>query len=133
MIYLAAPYSHQYAHVRAARFKRIKQATCQLMCAGDVVFSPVAYGYLMEEAAGKTMSHDYWMQFCLNIMPACDRVYVLTLEGWDQSKGVAEEVKLAKRMGKPIIGYQNGDWCEDLTGWEIAKVILEERRLETPE
>src|SRR4051812_6776303 len=98
MIYLASPFSHPAGHVRAARYKRNRQATAQLMHTGEVVFSPIVYGYHMEEHLTKAMTHEYWMKVCLPVLVVSRVVYVLTLEGWDLSEGLRTEVILAHQL-----------------------------------
>lgn len=130
MIYLISPYTHPAGHMRAQRFKRAKQACADLMRQGEQVFSPVVYGHYMEDACDLKMSHDYWMRFCLPFLAASSRAYVLTLEGWDLSKGIKEEVLLCDRMGKPVSGYQLGDFCEDISGRDIIRLFKTGQRLE---
>jgi len=36
------------------------------------------------------------------MLAACDEVVVLMLDGWDESAGVREEVRLARGFGKPV-------------------------------
>jgi hypothetical protein len=108
LVYLASPYSSRAGHERAARAKQAKRAAAILAEAGEVVFCPVAYGHLLDEAIpyGRPRpTHDYWMQLCLPVLSVASRIYVLTLPGWQESLGVREEVALATRLGKPVLGY----------------------------
>ena len=76
MIYLAVPYSHPDPRVRLERF----------VCAeGDL-----------------PGDWQYWEHFCRAILKICKRFVVLQLDGWENSVGVQNELRLARELGIPI-------------------------------
>ena len=54
---------------------------------------------------------------------ACTSVYVLTLPGWEKSKGVKDEVALATACGRPVQGYAPFDPCADVSGLYIYQTF----------
>lgn len=118
-IYLASPYTSDSERQRQARYKQALRAAQALMARGEIVFSPVAYGHSFEEAARKTFPYDYWIRWSKAILAGASKLYVLTAEGWDESNGVREEVKLAHSLNIPIVGYSADSECEDVSGFAI--------------
>ena len=45
---------------------------------------------------------NYWKNYLELILPRCDELWVLKMEGWDKSNGVAGEIELAKKLNIPI-------------------------------
>ena len=48
---------------------------------------------------------DWWAVNMEVFMQPAEACYVLGLEGWEDSKGVAVEMDCAKRLGKPVVVY----------------------------
>ena len=42
---------------------------------------------------------EFWKNFCLSFLEKCDEIMVFKMEGWDKSRGVAEEIKFAEEKG----------------------------------
>jgi hypothetical protein len=70
--------------------------------AGHLCFSPITHSHPICEAGGLNGDWDTWLEFDSRMLRACDRLAVLELPGYDQSKGVAAEIELAKSLGMPI-------------------------------
>jgi hypothetical protein len=104
LVYLASPYTHQSPLVRAQRFDAACKAAGRLMCAGACVYSPIAHGHAIETAyepvAGR--DHDFWLRQCFAILLRSSRLVVLTLDGWEQSRGIAAEIEYARANGIPL-------------------------------
>ena len=101
MIYLASPYWHANPAIRTQRFRAACRATAQMIREGMTVFSPVVYGHAL---IGEGLPGDwsFWEGHDADYLMLCDEVVVLQIEGWEDSEGVRDEVKLARAMGKPI-------------------------------
>jgi len=93
LIYLASPYSHPSPAVREARFFAARAVTVLALRRGHAVFSPIVYGKDMETQLGT----DYlsWKPFNDEMLGAAKRMWVLRLSGWDDSTGVAYEIRKA--------------------------------------
>ena len=100
-LYLASPYSHHDPWVRVERFDQTVRAAAKLMRAGHIVFSPIVHTHHLQRfVPGHT--HDFWIAQDTPILQHAAKVLVLQLDGWQHSKGIAEEVKIAQSFGIPI-------------------------------
>ena len=103
LTYVAGPYSHDDPDVRQARFLAHCTAAANLMKQGDCVYSPIAHSHPIAELTGlEPMDHDFWMRPCRAILPLCDRVVVLKLDGWSESRGTKAEIEDATLLGIEI-------------------------------
>jgi nucleoside 2-deoxyribosyltransferase len=101
MIYLASPYSHPDLVVRQQRFEAACRAAATLIQRGHVVFSPVAHSHSIAQH-GLPLDWGFWEVQDREFVAACDELWVLMLEGWEQSRGVHAEIAIARALGKPI-------------------------------
>lgn len=104
LIYLASPYSHSSPMVREQRFVAACRAAGRLMKAGEQVFSPIAHSHPIEQYFEDETreGHDFWLRQDFAVLQRCSRLLVLTLEGWEASKGVAAEIEFAQQNGIPV-------------------------------
>lgn len=101
VIYLASPYSDPDPTVRQARFEDAVAAAARFWKAGFVVFSPIAHSHPIA-LHGLEGTWEQWQEFDKAILGACSELWVLQLDGWDVSRGVAAEIAFAKEWGLPI-------------------------------
>lgn len=101
MIYLASPYSGT-AWEQSKRFEAVQEYTVQLMRAGHVVFSPIVYCHELARAHNLPDDAAYWHQFNTGMLRLASQMIVFKLPGWEKSKGVAAEIKLAAELFIPI-------------------------------
>ena len=101
MIYLASPYSDPDPLVRHRRWTAACKAAATLMRDGEHVFSPIAHTHPIA-AWGLPGKWEYWSAYDRWFIERCDSVYVLKLDGWEQSVGIQAELDIAKQLGKPI-------------------------------
>lgn len=101
MIYLASPYWHADPAIRNQRFRAACRAAAQMIRDGITVFSPIVYGHAL---IGEGLPGDwcFWEGHDADYLVLSDEVVVLQIEGWDESDGVKEELRLAAALGKPI-------------------------------
>ena len=118
-IYLASPYTTTDKFARAARYRLVCRATAALMERGELVFAPVAYGHSLEERLSKNFPYEYWIRWSKVMLSGASRLYVLTVSGWQDSKGIGVEVKLAHELNIPVQGYAFGPDSEDVSGLDI--------------
>jgi hypothetical protein len=67
------------------------------------VFSPVAHFHDMHGFSKNGDDYEFWMKYCFKFVSLSKGVIVCTMPGWEQSKGIAREVKLALELGLPAI------------------------------
>jgi len=101
-IYLAAPYSHPSAQVRAKRYFHINKKAAELMRLGDIVFSPISHSHPIAVQEKLPLSADYWQVMNESLIDWADKVIVYRMAGWQFSSGVQSEIAYAKKTGKPV-------------------------------
>lgn len=104
LTYLASPYSHPSAQVRLLRFNAACRAAAHLMQLGHTVFSPIAHSHPIAEYLPPEllMSWDFWRQQDFPLLEASALLEVLTLDGWQESRGVQAEISHAELHGIPV-------------------------------
>lgn len=103
--YLACPYSHPDKNVKEMRHRIVNQVAFTLMRQGTYVYSPLTHN-LPIDRLGINGNWMYWKNFDHAMLARCDRIIVIKLPGWDESKGVAAELAYAKELGMSI------EWIE---------------------
>jgi hypothetical protein len=101
MIYLASPYSHPDPAVRQDRFEKVCHAAAALIRRGHVVFSPIAHSHGMARL-GLPTDWSFWETQDRWFLSVCAELWVLTLDGWQESRGVQAEITIAQSLGKPL-------------------------------
>jgi hypothetical protein len=102
IVYLGSPYSHPDPVVREARFQAVCQAAAHLMRAGLHVFSPIAHAHPIALAGSLPGDWKYWQSYDEAILSSCRALTILKLDGWEQSTGLQEEIKIAVSLGLSI-------------------------------
>lgn len=102
LIYLACPYSHEDHAVRVQRFEAVCRASSTLMRWGRHIYAPIAHSHPIAEAGGLPLDWEFWEPFDTYFIRAASRLWILKLKGWDTSKGVDGETRLARGMDKPV-------------------------------
>jgi len=102
-IYLASPYSHPDPAVRLDRYHRVALVAGKLMQEGYTVFCPIAHSHQIGIALNKPTDHAFWVAQDMPFLRAASSIYVLILDGWKESVGVAYEIALAYEMDKGIV------------------------------
>ena len=114
MIYLASPYTHVDAAVRESRFDAACLATSALMRAGLSVYSPIVHSHPLVRF-GLPIEWEFWKAHDCEHLRRSDKVVVLTLDGWEESRGVRAEVELAIDLDLPI-RYMTLSMISNLSG-----------------
>jgi hypothetical protein len=102
MEYLASPYTSPDPMLRAERKRLAAAAAARLMLAGRMIYSPIVHGGAIEDHLPQEMPHDWWMRQCIAVLRRCDRLVVLRIPGWRESRGVTLEIEFAQTAGIPI-------------------------------
>ena len=101
-IYLASPYSHPDPDVRSDRAAAAMAVAVDLMRAGLAVFSPIAHSHAIAMIHDLPGDWGFWEAQDIPLLHHAAELYVLTLDGWDSSRGVASEIAYARSLDKPI-------------------------------
>lgn len=102
LIYLASPYSHASGDVRGKRHLSACLTAAKLTSEGRFVFSPVAHSHYIAESGTITVDDPYWYELGFAMLKRCDELWILMLDGWKESKGIAAELAIAVERGMPV-------------------------------
>ncbi len=126
LIYVACPYSHNDPAVRAERFERANYYSARMMAAGLLVFSPISHTHPIALAGDLPKGWDFWERYDRAYLGICRALVVLCLRGWEQSKGVQEEIKIMDDLKRPVLYIQ--DYNNDCLEQTIAALAKREER-----
>ena len=102
LVYLANPYTHKDPDIMQERYEKACEFTAALKRNGWYVFSPIAHSHGPAQY-GLPKDYEYWSGYCELMLPKCDIMMVLKLDGWQESVGVQAEIDLWHKTGKPIL------------------------------
>lgn len=102
MIYLGSPYSHFDWRVRDSRFRSVCRAAGALMKTSKHIFSPIAHCHPIALEVDLPTTAEYWRGYNCDTLRRSDALWILTLDGWRESKGLDIEKQMAEEMQKPI-------------------------------
>lgn len=123
LIYLANAYSSHKKDPDAASLERTCRRHLESYVGGvlrkrhDVAFIlPIANSGAMSDICEFGTGFDEWVRDDLTFISRVDEVWVLTSDGWLDSKGVQAEINFAKAIGKPVryIHPQTLDISDDI-------------------
>jgi len=101
LIYLASPYTHEDAAVMRSRFETVCERAAYLMRRGLHIYSPIAHSHPIAQY-GLPKDWKFWEEYDRKILAVCGELYVLTIDGWFQSKGVSAEINIALELLLPV-------------------------------
>lgn len=102
MYYLASPFSHNNVFVRFKRFWQITRIGAKLVKLGYHIIPPITSSYLLGILGDIKGDFETWKSIDLHYIDVSDAVIVITMDGWNRSKGVVAEIKHAQTTNKPI-------------------------------
>lgn len=102
MIYLVSPCSHEDESIRQAQAEAVSHVTAELMGRGLAVYSPIAYSHPLARRHCLPFGWGYWQKIHLNIIAVCDSLWVLKLDGWEESIDVQAVIEIAEAAGTHI-------------------------------
>lgn len=105
-VYLATPYTGTLEQ-QESRFQKVNKIAANLIKQGYLVFSPISHTHPIALAGDLPTGWVFWEQYDLTFIEWADELYVYCQEGWRESTGVQAEIKLAKKLNKPIIMMRN--------------------------
>jgi len=108
LIYVAVPFSHDDEKVMVQRFDAVTLFCGKLIADGYHVYSPITHTWPMAQVTNMRTDWDFWEENCRLYLSKCDKLIVLMLNGWKESKGVQSEIKIAEDLGLEI-EYVEGD------------------------
>jgi hypothetical protein len=114
MTYLACPYSHDDSLIREYRYEMSVTASLKLIQQNELVFSPITHCHPIAKIGELPKDWNYWKEFDTKMITICDSVTVLNIDGWKESEGVREEIKLAEKLNKQLRILNTNNWLTSL-------------------
>lgn len=103
LTYLASPYSHKDKSVMAYRYQQAVKCAGKLMSRnGFKIFAPIVHSHPISLELDRAVDHEFWMKQDIAVLKHCANLLVLNLDGWDVSKGVAQEIAIAHAIQIPV-------------------------------
>jgi hypothetical protein len=119
MIFVAQPYFSPDEEIIANRVK-IGAAYCgALLKQGFKCMSPVMFGSTILLHSELPIDFSFWDKLSFSYLAKCDVLHVLTINGWDKSRGVKAEMEYAKKNDMPIIYIDIDRWETEIEKSEI--------------
>jgi len=110
VLYVALPFTHSEAATREHRFRAACRASALLMQSNICVFSPLSHSVpIVRHGELDEMDSDFWLTMDIPLLERSDELLILALDGWEQSKGVREELLFALEHNKPITLIEEKD------------------------
>jgi hypothetical protein len=73
------------------------------------VFGPITQSGRLSKKFGLSGKYDYWKAQDRAMVKKCDAVWVMAIDGWEDSIGVEDELALAKELGKQVLFIEERD------------------------
>ena len=100
--YLACPFTHPDPQIQAERLNTVNQFVAEKHQSGEFIYSPLTHNITLAKHFTKKASWETWEKFDKAMLQRCDELIVLTLTGWETSRGVQAEIAFAKEINLPI-------------------------------
>lgn len=113
MIYLASPYTSNLAGDLKAAAERNRYVKALdfiahiMMTGGPPVFSPIVYCHPIAVKHQLPVDAEHWLKFNVAFLRKADAMFVLRIQGWEKSKGVEIEMRMANMLGIPIVHFND--------------------------
>ena len=103
MIFVAQPYFHLDDEVIKERVKIGAMYCGALLKDGQMCVSPVMFGKTILNHVDLPGDFSFWDKISFDLLEKSDIVHVLTIPGWEKSRGVSAEIERAKLIGLPVV------------------------------
>jgi len=101
-IYVASPYSKFPGGTEAA-FREVSRAAAWLIRQGVRVYCPISHTHPIAIYGGMDpLDHAIWLPCDQPFMKAAGAIVVVQMETWNESYGIAVEVREFEAAGKPV-------------------------------
>ena len=102
LIYLASPYNGTPEEIER-RMNIVLKDIADLQLQGHFVLTPLLGHFTLKYNTIPT-TDAYWYYYSEAVLKSCkfDKMRVLMLKGWDESRGVLSEIQICKDLNIPI-------------------------------
>ncbi len=130
--YIASPYSHPSSAVRERRFQDVTKFAAYMVRKEYTVFCPITHSHPIQEH-GTPGGWEFWKEIDETAIDNCQILYVLCIEGWNESEGVKAEIEYAKKRNMSVwyVTEVDGEYRESNCPppFDYQKTYLEMRKL----
>lgn len=112
-IYVASPYSSPDREVEISRYEKVMEFMTERVNEkpSEVLYSPILHCHDWAERFTLPKDAAWWRRHNLSILQRASGLFLLTLPGWQESKGVKVEIDFAIDLYLPITVWK---WNEGL-------------------
>ena len=112
MIYIASPYTHKNKKVMQQRYEEVVALCAYLAKEGHSVYSPIAHWHPIALLHDLPRDKAWWKVVDEDMIVIAKQLWVLMLDGWRASKGIAREILFAKNNAIRVkyIQIREGDY-----------------------
>jgi hypothetical protein len=110
-VYLAGPYTAKGEQAltdlrrqltQGARFNMLTKFAAQIMAAELLVYSPITHSHPMTLHEALPGTWAYWERMDREMLSICSELWIMKLDGWEDSEGLQHEIAIANEWRKPI-------------------------------
>ena len=105
MIYVGSPYSDPDHLVRADRAFNVARFSAEYIKRGYIVYSPIASWHHILLQFQLPTDFKFWQQLNFQMLRFASEMWVLRLDGWTASVGLAGEMDMARDLYIPIVHF----------------------------
>lgn len=108
-VYLGSPYTHPDEAIREARYLEAERAMVQMLKDGTHTYSPIVMTHTAAQRYGLPQESSWWRANNYAFLGMASELRVLMIEGWRESLGLSDEIKMANLLGIPISYWRLAD------------------------
>lgn len=101
-IYLASPYTHADPRIRELRYHGAAQCAAWFLKQEIWIYAPIVHCHHLALNYGMPVEYDFWRRYDECMITSAAELCVFKINGWKESRGVTEEIKFARSLGKPV-------------------------------
>ena len=104
MILVSGPFSSPDPEIKKQRCKVLADVCLLIMNTGGMAISPLLFGLSLIDKSGEDLpdNYEFWDRFCRSFVAISDTMYVVNLDGWENSGGTKAEIIEAKKNNIPV-------------------------------
>lgn len=105
MLYIASPYSSPIEGAQELRYREARNFVRRCLGEGLAAYSPIVYCHPLAQEFQLPGDAAFWHNFNMAMLRKAEAVFLLQLPGWDTSKGVAMELRMAKLLNIEVQAF----------------------------
>ncbi len=107
LVFIASPVSSKNPYEVLKRIETASKFGAYVQEVEDKCpFVAAAHDMAVSKYLTNPKSKEWWKSNIKHFLADAESCYVLCLDGWEESNGVALEIEMAKEFGKPVYYYQ---------------------------